>query len=120
VHFQPYLPCLRHLGLGFVALMALAGGALAGDDPESVFHQPPESAKPGVWWHWMGSNVSKEGITRDLEAFKSAGIGSATIFGMADICVPWAAHIENSRNDGLPGSVSLHLMHASTVSPHQD
>ena len=35
-------------------------------DPEAVFRSPDETAKPGVWWHWMGSNVSKEGITRDL------------------------------------------------------
>jgi thiamine thiazole synthase len=33
-----------------------------------------------VWWHWMGSNFSKEGITKDLEAMKEAGIAGATIF----------------------------------------
>ncbi|MBO7686267.1 MAG: hypothetical protein J6V72_07790, partial [Kiritimatiellae bacterium] len=49
----------------------------------------------GVWWHWMGSNVSKEGIVKDLDWFKEVGIGSATIFGMADICTPWATRIEN-------------------------
>ncbi|MFM8982086.1 MAG: glycosyl hydrolase, partial [Spartobacteria bacterium] len=70
-------------------------------DPQTVFENPPESAKPGVWWHWMGCNVTKEGITRDLEEFKRAGIGSATIFGMADVCTPWAGHIENSPTDGL-------------------
>jgi hypothetical protein len=46
----------------------------------------------------MGSNVSREGITRDLEAFKEAGIASATIFGMADVCTPWAGHIDNPPN----------------------
>lgn len=70
-------------------------------DPEQAFRNPPEDAKPGVWWHWMGCNVSREGITRDLEAFKESGISSATIFGMADVCTPWAGHIENSPNDGL-------------------
>ena len=35
-----------------------------------------------VWWHWMGSNFSKEGITKDLEAMKEAGIGGATIFNL--------------------------------------
>lgn len=49
----------------------------------------------------MGCNVTKTGITRDLEAFQQAGIGMATIFGMADVCSPWAAHIENSPTDGL-------------------
>jgi len=79
----------------------LCGPTFGTDDPEVVFLTPPETAKPGVWWHWMGCNVTREGITRDLEAFRDAGIGSATIFGMADVCTPWAAHIENSPTDGL-------------------
>lgn len=70
-------------------------------DPETVFRHPPEDAKPGLWWHWMGTNVSAQGITKDLEAFAEAGIASATIFGMADVCTPWAGHIENSPTDGL-------------------
>lgn len=91
---------LRALGYGLSAVF-FATAALAASDPEAVFRKPNESALPGVWWHWMGSNVSREGITRDLEEFKKAGIGSATIFGMADVCTPWAGHIENSPNDGL-------------------
>jgi hypothetical protein len=86
----------------FAPLVALHAADDHGvDDPERVFLDPPESAKPGVWWHWMGCNVTKAGITRDLEAFKEAGIGMATVFGMADVCTPWAAHIENSPTDGL-------------------
>ena len=78
-----------------------AGTVLASDGLEEAFTHPPDSAKPGVWWHWMGCNVTKEGITRDLEAFKEAGIGGATLFGMADICTPWAGAIPNSPTDGL-------------------
>jgi hypothetical protein len=37
-------------------------------DAAYLFKNPPESAKPGVLWMWMGSNISKEGITKDLEA----------------------------------------------------
>jgi hypothetical protein len=50
---------------------------------EERFLNPPTSAKPYVWWHWMGSNFSKEGITKDLEAMKESGIGGATIFNLA-------------------------------------
>ena len=50
---------------------------------ESRFLNPPTSAKPYVWWHWMGSNFSKAGITKDLEAMKAEGIGGATIFNLA-------------------------------------
>ena len=46
------------------------------------FQSPPMQYRPHVWWHWMGSNFSKEGITKDLEAMKEAGIGGATIFNI--------------------------------------
>lgn len=50
---------------------------------EHQFQTPPTSAKPYVWWHWMGSNFSKAGITKDLEAMKAQGIGGATIFNLS-------------------------------------
>lgn len=45
--------------------------------------QPSSRYRPYVWWHWMGSNFSKEGITKDLEAMAESGIGGATIFNLA-------------------------------------
>ena len=47
---------------------------------EEGFLNPPMSARPQTWWHWMNGNVSKEGITADLEAMAEIGIGGATIF----------------------------------------
>ena len=94
------LLCCGYLGMLLAAPSACHAAAQA-DDLEAIFKSPPDSAKPGVWWHWMGCNVTKDGITRDLEAFKATGISGATIFGMADVCSPWAAHIENSPTDGL-------------------
>ena len=61
-----------------LALPALLGAATLEED----FRQPPTIAKPYVWWHWMGANISTEGITKDLEAMKAAGIGGATIFNL--------------------------------------
>src|SRR6185312_15797692 len=40
------------------ARMAFTQGSL-----EAGFANPPDSAKPRVWWHWIGGNVTKEGIT---------------------------------------------------------
>ncbi|PYQ18526.1 MAG: hypothetical protein DMF79_14740, partial [Acidobacteria bacterium] len=37
------------------------------------FKSPPDSAKPRVWWHWLNGNVTKEGITADLEWMKRVG-----------------------------------------------
>jgi hypothetical protein len=52
------------------------------DALEQGFKNPPDSARPRVWWHWTGGNVTKEGITKDLEWMKRVGIGGAH---MADI-----------------------------------
>ncbi len=94
-----------HKGSTALAAFAAAGifafGGFAAPDPLEVFDNPPQSAKTGVWWHWMGGNVTKEGIVKDLDWFAGCGIGAATIFGMADICTPWATGIENSPGSGL-------------------
>ncbi len=45
-----------------------------GDPLLRGFQNPPDSAKPRVWWHWMSGNVTKEGIKADLEWMKRAGI----------------------------------------------
>lgn len=44
---------------------------------DDLFRHPPEQAKPWVFWYWMQAAASKEGITADLEAMKSAGLGGA-------------------------------------------
>lgn len=61
-----------------------------------MFRQPPMDYRPYVWWHWMGSNFSKEGITKDLEAMKEAGIGGATIFNLTSAVQESQAPIENN------------------------
>jgi hypothetical protein len=64
-----------------LALLTFSGAALAtSTDPlEAGFSNPPETAKPQTWWHWMDGNVSKDGITLDLEAMKRVGISKAYI-----------------------------------------
>lgn len=61
-------------------LTLLLAGAATAATMEMDFSNPPVAARPYVWWHWMGSNISKEGITKDLEAMKESGIGGATMF----------------------------------------
>jgi hypothetical protein len=46
------------------------------------FKNPPASAWPRTWWHWTRSNISKEGITKDLEWMKRSGILG---FQLADV-----------------------------------
>ena len=56
----------------------LASNALA-DPLESAFIQPPETTRPRCYWYWMDGQITKEGITRDLEAMKRVGIGEGYI-----------------------------------------
>ncbi len=51
---------------------------------DQEFVNPPQSAKPQTWWHWMNGNISKEGITADLEAMQSVGIGGAQAFEVSN------------------------------------
>ncbi|MBC8005880.1 MAG: hypothetical protein H7X84_10435 [Verrucomicrobia bacterium] len=75
---------LLFMALLFLSIPVMAQTpSIPTDNPESHFLNPPTSVKPYVWWHWMGSNFSKEGITKDLEAMKAEGIGGATIFNLA-------------------------------------
>jgi len=71
----------------------LMAPSLRAQDLEKGFLNPPDSARPRVLWMWMGSNISKDGITRDLEALKAAGFGGTTMFSLADITTPWAGVI---------------------------
>ncbi len=75
--FLPVLCGLLGMGSAFAAQDTLVEG----------FQNPPHSAKPHTWWHWMNGNVTREGITADLEAMARAGVGGAQIFA-ADCGIP--------------------------------
>lgn len=63
--------------------------ALAATTLEEDFLSPPQSAGVHAWWHWVGYNVSSNGITRDLTAMKRAGMGGATVFTIASQAGRW-------------------------------
>lgn len=61
------------------AVTALGQSAL-----EKSFRDPPREARPHTWWHWMNGNISRAGITADLEAMKRIGLGGAQIFNVSE------------------------------------
>lgn len=65
---------------------------------EQSFKSPPESARPYTWWHWVSGNVSKSGITKDLEAMKEVGIGGFVLFD-GSVGIPSGPVIFNSKED---------------------
>lgn len=65
------------LGLlaGFAGFITHPVSSAQTDALAQGFVNPPDAARPRVWWHWLNGNVTKEGITADLEWMKRTGIG---------------------------------------------
>ena len=73
-----------------------------GQDLDSLrrgFKDPPASAWPRTWWHWTKSNVSKEGITKDLEWMKRSGIAG---FQLADVNAGGGQEVKDKIIFGSP------------------
>lgn len=56
-------------------LLSLAANVSAAESVAERFAHPPDSAKPWVYCYFMDGNLTREGMTADLEAMKRAGIG---------------------------------------------
>ena len=83
--FQPITKFLSpHFAL---ALLLFSADAIArtpapipaAGELEKNFARPPASARPWVYWFWLNSNVTPEGITADLEAMRRVGIGGVLL-----------------------------------------
>ena len=70
-----------------MALLVIGAGSAWGQgsaDPlKSGFENPPNGARPRVWWHWMNGNITQEGITADLEWMHRVGLGGYQNFDAA-------------------------------------
>ncbi|MBT1687244.1 glycosyl hydrolase [Dawidia soli] len=64
-------------------LLLCANTATEKDPPVAAlrkgFRNVPDSVQLGVYWYWISDNISKEGVVKDLEAMKKAGINRAFI-----------------------------------------
>jgi hypothetical protein len=63
----------------FAALLGCVLGCAAvtaspADELEVGFRQLPSDARPWVYWVFMDGNMTREGMTADLEAMKQTGI----------------------------------------------
>lgn len=57
----------------------LATSAAPTMDLDQGWREPPLEARTRCWWWWLNGNVTKEAITRDLEAMRAQGLGGANI-----------------------------------------
>lgn len=51
-------------------------------DLAATFADPPQEARPKTWFHAMSGNMSKPGLTKDLEAMASAGLSGFLLFNI--------------------------------------
>ena len=78
---------MGRLGIGVlcgVMFLLAAQGSMGRNNSalKEQFLNPPDEAKPWVYWFWMDGNVTREGITADLEAMDRVGIGGALMMGV--------------------------------------
>ncbi|MEI6647150.1 MAG: glycosyl hydrolase [bacterium] len=59
-----------------ILMLALINAAAA-DELQKNFVTPPAEARPWVYWFPLSGNLTKEGITTDLESMARVGIGGA-------------------------------------------
>ena len=68
---------IRQLAL-FIAFSAALSSAIA-DEFSREFVNPPETTKPWCYWYWLNGDITREGITKDLETMARVGIKRAMI-----------------------------------------
>src|SRR5882724_615234 len=71
-----------------VLALSLCSTPLMAEDLSAQFAKPPASARPWVYWFWNNGNVTKAGITADLEAMKRVGIGGVIIMDVVERFAP--------------------------------
>ena len=83
-------PKLRNCFSCLIVLHLLSWSCKGGDiesNLEANFKNPPSSCKPKTWMHALNGNMTKEGLTKDLEAIAEVGIGGVLLFNV-DQLVP--------------------------------
>ena len=76
----------RLISVLLIALGLLAGSVHA-DELASTFRNPPDAARPGVYWYFMDGNQNRGEMIADLRAMKEVGIGSV-LFLEVDLGMP--------------------------------
>jgi len=69
--------------LSLLPIAAMAIGQSTDGALKQGFEDPPRTARPLVWWHWMNGNITPEGIRLDLEWMHRIGIAGFQNFDAA-------------------------------------
>lgn len=103
---------LVFFGMAFIGINGTSPEKMSPDDflkIQTGFISPHDTNSVWCYWYWIGDDISKEGITKDLEAMKEVGIGAAFIGNInpeeVDGPVPmlseaWWDHMVHAVNEG--------------------
>ena len=91
------------------ALLCSTAGA-----QDQRFENPPQEARPYVWWHWINGNTSKDGIQKDLEWMNRIGIagfhqfdaGGTMMQGLPPV-VPQTPYLSDAWKDNFAYAIHL-------------
>ncbi len=72
---------MKHLIIALFIGVGINNWAAAGLNDQ--FQNPTEETRPWCYWYWLEGDISKEGITRDLENMAEVGIARAMIGNVA-------------------------------------
>lgn len=113
MRFKDYLRItISLLVVSFITSYCTTQDKIAFQEFENIqigFVTPHDTNSVWCYWYWIGDDISKEGITKDLEAMKSVGIGAAFIGNInpeeVDGPVPmlseeWWGHMVHAVNEG--------------------
>jgi hypothetical protein len=100
-----------------LSLLFTSASLVRAQSLEAGFANPPEQTKPWCYWYWISDNLSREGITKDLEAMARVGIGEAfigNIFlddvppGKVKVLTPeWWSLVEHAIREGGRTGVNI-------------
>ena len=106
------------------SLLAFALVTQAAPPLEEDFAHPPDHTKLRCYWYWMDGQISKEGITRDLEAMKRVGIaegyigvvsgqsGTPSATRSLALTDEWWSYIEHAVREGTRLGVDIGLFNS--------
>ena len=108
--------------LAAALLLPTAFATVAADPLAENFHTPPPETRPWCYWYWISDNLSKDGITKDLEAMARVGIGEALIGNVVDPDTPlgdvkvfsprWWEFTEHAVREGKRVGVNIGLFNS--------
>ena len=56
--------------------------AIGADELLEGFRQPPQQARPSIYWLWLNGYVNRDHFEKELTAYKEKGVGGLLIFEM--------------------------------------